>query len=97
VGLLTVLTRTAATITVVHLRRRRPAVSQEDHGREIVASSLRRPADRQARPAVGFAVRIFQYAPTLTSFFDMLDAATACARSGARPLAGVAGTCATRT
>jgi ABC-type multidrug transport system fused ATPase/permease subunit len=40
----------------------------------------------------GFAVRIFQYAPTLRSFFDLLDATDGVReKPGAKPLEGVAG------
>jgi glucan exporter ATP-binding protein len=40
----------------------------------------------------GFAVRIFQYAPTLKSFFDLLDATEGVReKPGARPLTHVAG------
>ena len=76
-GLLTVLTRIAATITVVAIyavgavlvARRQITVG------EIVAfvgfaGLLIGKLDLLS----GFAVRIFQYAPTLRSFFDLLDA-----------------------
>ncbi len=40
----------------------------------------------------GFAVRIFQYAPTLRSFFDLLDATDGVReKPDAKPLEGVAG------
>jgi ATP-binding cassette subfamily B protein len=94
-GLLTVLTRTAATITVVAIyavgavlvSRRQITVG------EIVAfvgfaGLLIGKLDLLS----GFAVRIFQNAPTFKSFFDLLDATEGVReKPGARPLAGVAG------
>jgi ATP-binding cassette subfamily B protein len=94
-GLLTVLTRTAATIAMVAIY----AVGAVLVGRgqitvgEIVAfvgfaSVMIGKLDLLS----GFAVRIFQYAPTLRSFFDMLDATEGVReRPGAVPLENVTG------
>jgi ATP-binding cassette subfamily B protein len=94
-GLLTVLTRTAATIAVVAIY----AVGAVLVGRgqitvgEIVAfvgfaSVMIGKLDLLS----GFAVRIFQYAPTLGSFFDLLDATEGVReRPGAVPLDNVTG------
>ncbi len=94
-GLLTVLTRTAATITVVAIYAMGAVLVE--HGQitvgEIVAfvgfaGLLIGKLDLLS----GFAVRIFQYAPTLQSFFDLLDAADGVAeKPDAKPLAEVAG------
>jgi len=94
-GLLTVLTRTAATITVVAIyavgavlvARKQITVG------EIVAfvgfSGL---LIGKLDLLSGFAVRIFQYAPTLKGFFDLLDAPDGVPeKPEARPLADVAG------
>src|SRR5262249_43506932 len=94
-GLLTVLTRTAATITVVAIYA--GAAVLVSRGQiavgEIVAfvgfSGL---LIGKLDLLSGFAVRIFQYAPTLTSFFDMLDATDGVReKPNAKPLSGVAG------
>jgi ATP-binding cassette subfamily B protein len=94
-GLLTVLTRTAATIAVVAIY----AVGAVLVGRgeitvgEIVAfvgfaSVMIGKLDLLS----GFAVRIFQYAPTLRSFFDLLDATEGVReKPGAVPLQNVTG------
>jgi ATP-binding cassette subfamily B protein len=94
-GLLTMLTRTAATIAVVAIY----AVGAMLVGRgqisvgEIVAfvgfaSVMIGKLDLLS----GFAVRIFQYAPTLRSFFDLLDATEGVReRPDALPLEDVVG------
>ena len=94
-GLLTVMTRTAATIAVVGIY----AVGAVLVGRgqisvgEIVAfvgfaSVMISKLDLLS----GFAVRIFQYAPTMGSFFDLLDATDGVReKPGAKPLQGVVG------
>ncbi|MBO0765681.1 MAG: glucan ABC transporter ATP-binding protein/ permease [Hyphomicrobiaceae bacterium] len=94
-GLLTVMTRTAATIAVVAIY----AVGALLVGRgrisvgEIVAfvgfaSVMIGKLDLLS----GFAVRIFQYAPTLRSFFDLLDATEGVReRPDAAPLKDVVG------
>jgi ATP-binding cassette subfamily B protein len=94
-GLLTVMTRMAATVAVVAIY----AVGAVLVGRheitvgEIVAfvgfaSVMIGKLDLLS----GFAVRIFQYAPTLRSFFDLLDATEGVREKlGAKPLERVAG------
>jgi ATP-binding cassette subfamily B protein len=94
-GLLTVMTRTAATITVVAIYAVGALLVAQ--GRitvgEIVAfvgfaGLLIGKLDLLS----GFAVRIFQYAPTLQTFFDMLDATDGVReKPDARPLGRVAG------
>jgi glucan exporter ATP-binding protein len=94
-GLLTVLTRTAATITVVAIYAMGAVLveSKQITVGEIVAfvgfaGLLIGKLDSLS----GFAVRIFQYAPTLNSFFDLLDATDGVReKPDARPLADVAG------
>jgi ATP-binding cassette subfamily B protein len=94
-GLLTVLTRTAATITVVAIYAMGAVLveSKQITVGEIVAfvgfaGLLIGKLDSLS----GFAVRIFQYAPTLNSFFDLLDATDGVReKPDARPLAAVAG------
>ena len=94
-GLLTVLTRIAATITVVAIYAVGALLVSQ--GRisvgEIVAfvgfaGLLIGKLDLLS----GFAVRIFQYAPTLGNFFDLLDATDGVRKKpNARPLGKVAG------
>jgi ATP-binding cassette, subfamily B, beta-glucan exporter len=94
-GLLTVLTRTAATITVVAIYAMGAVLveSKQITVGEIVAfvgfaGLLIGKLDLLS----GFAVRIFQYGPTLNSFFDLLDATDGVAeKPDARPLTEVAG------
>jgi ATP-binding cassette subfamily B protein len=94
-GLLTVMTRTAATIAVVGIY----AVGAVLVGRgritvgEIVAFvGFAAVMIGKLDLLSGFAVRIFQYAPTLRSFFDLLDATEGVRETpGARPLEHVAG------
>jgi ATP-binding cassette subfamily B protein len=94
-GLLTVLTRTAATIAVVAIY----AVGAVLVGQKAItvgevvafvgfAAIMIGKLDLLS----GFAVRIFQYAPTLRSFFDLLDANEGVReKPDARPLENVAG------
>jgi ATP-binding cassette subfamily B protein len=94
-GLLTVMTRTAATIAVVAIYA--VGAILVGQGRisvgEIVAfvgfaSVMIGKLDLLS----GFAVRIFQYAPTLHSFYDLLDATEGVReRPGAEPLRDVVG------
>jgi ATP-binding cassette subfamily B protein len=94
-GMLTVLTRTAATIAVVAIY----AVGAVLVGRgqitvgEIVAFvGFAAVMIGKLDLLSGFAVRIFQYAPTLRSFFDLLDASEGVSeKPDARPLGSVAG------
>ena len=94
-GLLTVLTRTAATITVVAIYAVGAVLvsRQQITVGEIVAfvgfaGLLIGKLDLLS----GFAVRIFQYAPTLKSFFDLLDATEGVReKPGAKPITGVTG------
>jgi ATP-binding cassette, subfamily B, beta-glucan exporter len=95
-GLLTVLTRTAATIAVVGIY----AVGALLVGRgqitvgEIVAFvGFAAVMIGKLDSLSGFAVRIFQYAPTLRSFFDLLDATEGVReKPNAWPLEHVTGT-----
>src|SRR5215475_12963933 len=94
-GLLTVLTRTAATITVVAIYAVGALLVAQGKITvgEIVAfvgfSSL---LIGKLDLLSGFAVRIFQYAPTLGSFFDLLDATLGVReKPGAKPLTDIAG------
>jgi ATP-binding cassette subfamily B protein len=94
-GLLTVMTRTAATITVVAIYAVGAVLAArgEISVGEIVAfvgfSGL---LIGKLDLLSGFAVRIFQYAPTLQSFFDLLDATDGVReKPDAKPLAGVTG------
>jgi len=94
-GLLTVLTRTAATVAVVGIY----AVGAVMVGRgqitvgEIVAFvGFAAVMIGKLDLLSGFAVRIFQYAPTLRSFFDLLDATDGVReKPDARPLENVVG------
>ena len=94
-GLLTVLTRTAATIAVVAIYA--VGAMLVGQGRitvgEIVAFvGFAAVMIGKLDLLSGFAVRIFQYAPTLRSFFDLLDATEGVReKPGALPLANVAG------
>jgi ATP-binding cassette subfamily B protein len=95
-GLLTMLTRTAATIAVVGIY----AVGALLVGRgqitvgEVVAFvGFAAVMIGKLDLLSGFAVRIFQYAPTLRSFFDLLDATDGVReKPDARPLENATGT-----
>jgi ATP-binding cassette subfamily B protein len=94
-GLLTVLTRTAATIAVVLIYAVGALLierKQTDVGEIVAFVTFAGLMIGKLDLLTGFAVRIFQSAPTLRNFFDLLDA-----REGVRekpdaaPLANVAG------
>src|SRR4029453_12040978 len=94
-GLLTVMTRMAATVAVVAIY----AVGAVLVGRheitvgEIVAFvGFAGVMIGKLDLLSGFAVRTFQYAPTLQSFFDLLDATEGVReKPGAKPITGVTG------
>ena len=94
-GLLTMLTRTAATVAVVAIYA--VGAILVGQGRitvgEIVAFvGFAAVMIGKLDLLSGFAVRIFQYAPTLRSFFDLLDATEGVReKPGAPPLANVTG------
>ena len=94
-GLLTVLTRTAATITVVAIYAVGAVLvsrGQITVGEIVAFVGFAGLLIGKLDLLSGFAVRIFQYAPTLNSFFDMLDATDGVReKPDARPLADVAG------
>jgi len=94
-GLLTVLTRAAATITMVAifavgaLLVERGEISVGDIVAFVAFANL---LIGKLDLLSGFAVRIFQYAPTLRSFFELLDATEGVReRPNAKPLAIGAG------
>jgi ATP-binding cassette, subfamily B, beta-glucan exporter len=94
-GLLTVLTRTAATITVVAIYAMGAVLVERGQisvGEIVAFVGFAGLLIGKLDLLSGFAVRIFQYAPTLQSFFDLLDAADGVAETpDAKPLAHVAG------
>ena len=94
-GLLTVLTRTAATITVVAIYAMGAVLVERGQisvGEIVAFVGFAGLLIGKLDLLSGFAVRIFQYAPTLQSFFDLLDAADGVAETpDAKPLAQVAG------
>jgi ATP-binding cassette subfamily B protein len=94
-GLLTVLTRIAATITVVAIYAvgaMLVARKQISVGEIVAFVGFAGLLIGKLDLLSGFAVRIFQYAPTLRSFFEMLDATDGVReKPDARPLANVAG------
>jgi ATP-binding cassette subfamily B protein len=76
-GLLTVLTRTAATITVVAIYAVGAVLVSRQQitvGEVVAFVGFAGLMIGKLDLLSGFAVRIFQYAPTLKSFFDLLDA-----------------------
>src|SRR5215470_9621797 len=94
-GLLTVLTRAAATITMVAifavgaLLVERGEISVGDIVAFVAFANL---LIGKLDLLSGFAVRIFQYAPTLRSFFELLDATEGVReRADAKPLGKIAG------
>jgi ATP-binding cassette, subfamily B, beta-glucan exporter len=94
-GLLTVLTRTAATITVVAIYAVGALLVAQGKitvGEIVAFVGFSGLLIGKLDLLSGFAVRIFQYAPTLASFFDLLDA-TAGVREkpDAKPLTDIAG------
>jgi len=89
-GLLTVLTRAAATITMVAIfavgamLAERGQISVGDIVAFVAFANL---LIGKLDLLSGFAVRIFQYAPTLKSFFELLDATDGVSeRADAKPL-----------
>src|SRR5262249_19996576 len=94
-GLLTVLTRTAATITVVAIYAvGAPPVSlgKITVGEIAAFAGFAGLLIGKLDLLSGFAVRIFQYAPTLRSLFDLLDATDGVReKPSAKPLADIAG------
>ncbi len=94
-GLLTVLTRIAATITVVAIYAvgaMLVARKQISVGEIVAFVGFAGLLIGKLDLLSGFAVRIFQYAPTLRGFFEMLDATDGVReKPDARPLANVAG------
>src|SRR5262245_27595033 len=76
-GLLTVMTRTAATIAVVAIYAVGAVLVQRGQitvGEIVAFVGFAGLLIGKLDLLSGFAVRIFQYAPTLKSFFDLLDA-----------------------
>ena len=94
-GLLTVLTRIAATITVVAIYAVGAVLvsrKQISVGEIVAFVGFAGLLIGKLDLLSGFAVRIFQYAPTLRSFFEMLDATDGVReKPDARPLGKVAG------
>ena len=76
-GLLTVLTRAAATITMVAIFAVGAVLVQRGEitvGEIVAFVAFANLLITKLDLLSGFAVRIFQYAPTLRSFFDLIDA-----------------------
>jgi len=94
-GLLTVMTRTAATIAVVAIYAVGSLLVQRGQitvGEIVAFVGFAGLLIGKLDLLSGFAVRIFQYAPTLRSFFDLLDATEGVKeKPDAKPLTGVAG------
>jgi ATP-binding cassette subfamily B protein len=94
-GLLTVMTRMAATITVVAIYAVGAVLAERGQitvGEIVAFVGFAGLLIGKLDLLSGFAVRIFQYAPTLNSFFELLDATEGVKeKPDARPLAGVAG------
>jgi glucan exporter ATP-binding protein len=94
-GLLTVLTRTAATVTVVAIYAVGALLVSEGKitvGEIVAFVGFAGLLIGKLDLLSGFAVRIFQYAPTLRSLFDLLDATDGVReKPGAKPLADIAG------
>ena len=94
-GLLTVLTRTAATIAMVAIFAVGAVLvgqGQITVGQIVAFVGFASVMIGKLDLLSGFAVRIFQYAPTLRSFFDLLDATEGVReKPGAQPLANVVG------
>jgi ATP-binding cassette, subfamily B, beta-glucan exporter len=94
-GLLTMLTRTAATIAVVLIYAVGALLierKQTDVGEIVAFVAFASLMIAKLDLLTGFAVRIFQSAPTLRSFFDLLDARQGVReKPDAEPLANVAG------
>ena len=94
-GLLTVLTRTAATVAFVAIYAVGALLVERGEtsvGEIVTFVTFATLMIGKLDLLSGFAVRIFQYAPTLRSFFDLLDATDGVReKPDARPLEGVAG------
>jgi glucan exporter ATP-binding protein len=94
-GLLTVLTRTAATVAFVAIYAVGALLverGQSSVGEIVTFVTFATLMIGKLDLLSGFAVRIFQYAPTLRSFFDLLDATDGVReKPDAKPLEGVAG------
>ena len=94
-GLLTVMTRMAATITVVAIYAVGAVLAARGQitvGEIVAFVGFAGLLIGKLDLLSGFAVRIFQYAPTLKSFFELLDATDGVQeKPDAKPLAGVAG------
>lgn len=94
-GLLTVLTRTAATIAFVAIYAAGAILverGQTSVGEIVTFVTFAGLMIGKLDSLSGFAVRIFQYAPTLRTFFDLLDATEGVReKPNAKPLEGVAG------
>ena len=94
-GLLTVLTRAAATITMVAVFGVGALLAQRGEitvGEIVAFVAFANLLIAKLDLLSGFAVRVFQYAPTLRSFFELLDASGAVhEKADARPLGEVAG------
>jgi ATP-binding cassette, subfamily B, beta-glucan exporter len=94
-GLLTVLTRAAATITMVAIFAVGAVLAQKGQitvGEIVAFVAFANLLIGKLDLLSGFAVRIFQYAPTLRSFYDLLDATDGVReKPNAPPLARVAG------
>ena len=94
-GLLTVLTRTAATITVVAIYAVGALLVSQGKitvGEIVAFVGFAGLLIGKLDLLSGFAVRIFQYAPTLRSLFDLLDATDGVReKPDAKPLADIAG------
>jgi ATP-binding cassette subfamily B protein len=94
-GLLTVLTRTAATVTVVAIYAVGAMLvsrGQISVGEIVAFVGFAGLLIGKLDLLSGFAVRIFQYAPTHRSFFELLDATEGVRESpDAKPLGAVAG------
>jgi ATP-binding cassette, subfamily B, beta-glucan exporter len=94
-GLLTVMTRTAATIAVVAIYSVGALLVERGQitvGEIVAFVGFAGLLIGKLDLLSGFAVRIFQYAPTLRSFFDLLDATEGVEeKPDAKPVTGVAG------
>jgi ATP-binding cassette, subfamily B, beta-glucan exporter len=94
-GLLTVLTRAAATITMVAVFAVGALLAQRGEisvGEIVAFVAFANLLIAKLDLLSGFAVRVFQYAPTLRSYFELLDASGAVhEKADARPLGEVAG------
>ncbi|MDX2205559.1 MAG: glucan ABC transporter ATP-binding protein/ permease [Hyphomicrobiaceae bacterium] len=94
-GLLTVLTRTAATITVVAIFAVGSVLAMRNEitvGEIVAFVSFANLLIGKLDALSGFAVRLFQQAPTLRSYFELVDATDGVReKAGAQPLTGVDG------